>query len=211
MTAQRQLEAEIARATQPVNFTGAVLAGGHSRRMGRDKAGLVVGGMKLWQRQAAMLACAGAASVRIVRRREQASLGSDVDMVFDAFADIGPLAGLHAALSAAEIDHVAVLAVDMPGIGAEWFAGLAAACDEGCGAVTRFADRFEPLAAIYPRTALGVMRRRIAQQNGSLQELVAELVERGWLRVLTLKASDLGAIANWNRPPDIRVSRAVRW
>src|SRR5580693_5086169 len=94
---------------------GVVLAGGESRRMGRDKALVEMDGEPLWRRQVGVLHSAGAERVVVVRRREQEALDHP-DCVFDEFRDCGPLAGIHAALKIGGYPHVAVLAVDMPGI-----------------------------------------------------------------------------------------------
>jgi len=186
------------------DVAGAVLAGGESRRMGRDKARLRFGGEALWRRQVRVLREAGAEPVFIVRRDGQPGLGRDVPHVCDTFADAGPLAGLHAALSAAETAWVAVLAVDMPAVDAAWFRRLKSFCRTGVGAVARHAEGFEPLAAIYPREALAAVARRLKRNERSLQKLVTALARGRRVRIVRLAEAELWRMENWNAPADRR-------
>ncbi|HVU25111.1 MAG TPA: molybdenum cofactor guanylyltransferase [Opitutus sp.] len=183
-------------------LAGAVLAGGRSRRMGRDKARLRVDGELLWRRQVRVLREAGAERVLVARAAAQRVLERDVRHVRDAVTGAGPLAGLQAALRATEARWVAVVAVDMPAVDAAWWRRLWADCKDGCGAVARHAAGYEPLAAIYPREALGEIERRLAGGRGSLQELVAALVRRRRMKVWRLPKKELWRVANWNRPAD---------
>src|SRR5579859_3408011 len=77
---------------------GTVLAGGKSRRMGRDKAMLDRNGEPLWRRQSRVLRELGADPVTLVRRRGQPQLGGNVRLLYDTVDGVGPLAGLHVAL-----------------------------------------------------------------------------------------------------------------
>ena len=183
---------------------GAVLAGGESRRMGRDKALLRVGGEPMWRRQAKVLREAGAEPVFVVRRGGQRVLDRAVRHVWDAWENAGPLAGLEAALRATSGDWVAVLAVDMPAIEAEWFRWLRGFCAPGCGAVVRHAEGTEPLAAIYPREALGVVSRRLKEGRRSMQELVTALARGRRMRLVRVGEAERGRLKNWNTPEDWR-------
>lgn len=184
-------------------FSGAVLAGGRSRRMGRDKATLRIGGTPLWRRQVGVLRAAGAAPLFLVRARGQRALatGRRTRLLRDAVADAGPLAGLHAALSASDAAHLAVLAVDLPAMDAAWFTALARRCAPGVGAVARTARGYEPLAAIYPRAALPLITRRLAAGELALQDLLRTLVRGRLMRVRRVRAAD-ARLANWNTPAD---------
>lgn len=188
-------------------FAGAVLAGGASRRMGRDKAKLRVGGETLVRRQVRALRRAGAEPIVIVRRSGQRAAMRGVRHVHDEFVDAGPLAGLHAALKAAaeaEAQWVAVLAVDMPMADAEWFERQRAGCRVGAGVVVRHANGFEPLAAIYPCEALRAVERRLRRGKFSMQALVAALVRQRKMRVTELAEGERWRVENWNRPEDVR-------
>ncbi|MDQ5980082.1 MAG: molybdenum cofactor guanylyltransferase [Verrucomicrobiota bacterium] len=191
----------------PANqLTGVVLAGGHSRRMGRDKATLAHEGRPMWERQAGVLRAAGCDVIALVRQPGQAPLGlpDDVLLWHDPVADAGPLAGLHTALNHSRTLLVAVLAVDMPRIDAWWFQWLGTYCGSNIGAITTRPDGLhEPLAAIYPRTALEEITRRLASgADRSLHSLATELMQRHLLRSVPLPAHELWRVANWNTPED---------
>lgn len=184
-------------------FHGVILAGGASRRMGRDKALVEIDGTPLWRRQRDVLLAAGAKSVAVVRRPGQTPVATDVVHHWDLIADAGPLAGLHAALNGAPGAMLAVLAVDLPAVDAAWFQWLTGHCQPGGGAVARHADGFEPLAAIYPPTALTLVNEHLSSRHYSLQPLAAALIARGLMSVVTLPESERWRVANGNTPAEL--------
>lgn len=190
-------------------FSAVVLAGGRSRRMGREKALLEHGGAPLWQRQRDTLRAAGAAEVFLSVRAEQAwradTAGFDAQLL-DAEDDGGPLLGLAAGLERAAHAHLAVLAVDLPRMEPAWFSALWSACDADVGAVARRpgADGFfEPLAAIYPQALLFPVREALARGEFSLQRVVAAAVAGGRLRVREIAPRETPWFGNWNEPGDL--------
>ncbi|HVU15418.1 MAG TPA: molybdenum cofactor guanylyltransferase [Candidatus Didemnitutus sp.] len=193
-----------------LGLSGVVLVGGRSRRMGRDKARLLWRGQPLWRRQIRILERAGAHPVRLALRARQKSFGESSLEIRDRHPNAGPMSGLQAALEAAAgSEWVAVLAVDMPRIDADWFRRLRARCRPGVGAVRVARNGFEPLAAIYPTAALSVVTRRLRRRKLALQALLAELTDCGLMVPLRLSKADLTKVANWNEPRDVRVERVV--
>ena len=150
----------------------AVLAGGASRRMGRDKATLAVGGVAL---ASAVLAAAARVASPVVlvapeghpARRLAAPAGPGPatrppDLVV-ADPGLGPLAALAAALSALEAGHVLVLAGDHPGLAVELLAHLVGLAPRGRAVACRRGPRLEPLVAVYQRgPALAAAEARLA-------------------------------------------------
>jgi molybdopterin-guanine dinucleotide biosynthesis protein A len=182
---------------------GLVLAGGRSRRMGRDKALLELGGEPLWRRQAGALRAAGAEEVWLALRPGQDPYPGASAWLRDSRAGCGPLAALHAALARRRGGWLLVLPVDMPATGPAWFARLRAHCRPGSGAAYRTPDGFEPLAAIYPPEALGEAAARLGRGERTLQPLVRALAAAGRMTLLPLAAAERGRAANWNDPlPD---------
>jgi molybdopterin-guanine dinucleotide biosynthesis protein A len=188
-----------------LSFSGVLLAAGHSRRMGSDKAlRAMPDGRVLWERQCAVLTQAGAAEIFISARSEQTWTPPEMQVVRDAVPEAGPLAGIVAALERAAHGHLAVLAVDLPAMPAAWFGGLLAACAPGAGAVGRQAGAarrggyYEPLAAIYPRGILPAARAALARGDLSLQRLIAAEAARFAVRVIV--ACEAAWFENQNEP-----------
>ena len=153
----------------------AVLAGGASRRMGRDKATLAVGGVEL-----ASLALAAAARVAhpVVLVAPEGHPARRVAAPAVADPGLGPLAALAAALDALEAEHVLALATDHPGLRVELLARLVALAGEAEAVACRRGPRLEPLVAVYERVpALAAARARLAGPAGgrSLTGLLADL------------------------------------
>lgn len=199
-----------------LRLTGAVLVGGRSRRMGRDKARLRVAGEPLWRRQLRALAGAGAKELLVVLRKGQRSLaqtstapGPSVRFVRDTHGEAGPLAGLAVALAAGTGSHVLVLAVDMPAVDAPWLRMLWRTCEPGVGVVVRHRGGYEPLAAIYPVEAREAVSRALQGGDYSLQALVRALVRGRRIRSLRLAEAELWRVANWNSPADCGSARGL--
>jgi|SRR5215216_2759796 molybdopterin-guanine dinucleotide biosynthesis protein A len=152
----------------------AVLAGGASRRMGRDKATMPVGGVEL---AATVLAAAArvAAPVVLVAPEGHPARRLAGRVVTDPAQ--GPLAALAAALAALDAADVLVLAGDHPGLRVELLAHLLALAPRGEAVACRRGPRLEPLVAVYRRVpALAAARGRLAGGcGGSLLGLLAEL------------------------------------
>jgi molybdopterin-guanine dinucleotide biosynthesis protein A len=153
----------------------AVLAGGASRRMGRDKATMPVGGVEL-----ASLALAAAARVAdpvvLVAPEGHPARRLAARVVTDPGE--GPLAALAAALAALDTEHVLVLAGDHPGLRVELLAHLVELAAAGEAVACRRGSRLEPLVAVYRRgPALAAALARLADPAGdrSLLGLLAGL------------------------------------
>ena len=137
-------------------FLGAVLAGGESRRFGRDKAAEPVGGVPMMERAVAALepACR---EVIVVSSRPATPRGR-WRVVPDLRPGQGPLAGIESALAEAAAlgaEAVVVLAADLPLVDAHTVARLlqALAPEDGAVAAARAPVQdglaFEPLCAVY--------------------------------------------------------------
>jgi molybdopterin-guanine dinucleotide biosynthesis protein A len=147
----------------PRSLLGAVLAGGGSRRLGRDKAAERVGPLRMVDRAVAALR-PHCADVVVVSSRPDTPEG-DWRSVRDLRAPCGPLGGIEAALYAASAGgHVAafVLAVDLPLVHARALRPLVERFAEGSApvAASREGDPdFQPLCAIYPVGCLSAATR----------------------------------------------------
>ena len=137
-------------------FTGVVLAGGRSSRMGTDKALLVVDvdGRPLVSRAAQALADASAGEVLVIGGDAPALGALGLDARPDDHPGEGPLGAILTALRLAGEDLVMVLACDMPAIDAasvRAIVGALAAAPEALVAAPLVDDRGQYLTAAYRR------------------------------------------------------------
>lgn len=181
---------------------GAVLAGGRSTRMGRDKFRLEVAGETLLDRQLRLLAKVGV-DERLVALAPGmvTTLPDGVRIVTDREPGLGPLAGLEACLRAHSGEQLLVLAVDLPCLTVEFLRRLIrAAADRGV--VPWRNGSAEPLAAIFPRVALPDITSRLDRRELALQPLVQAGLTAGWLDLLPVAPEEASLFTNWNHPSD---------
>ncbi|MGH7980442.1 MAG: NTP transferase domain-containing protein, partial [Limisphaerales bacterium] len=95
-------------------LTAALFAGGSSRRMGVDKATLILNGDPLWSRQVAILRALNPAKILISARNKPGWCPAVVEAALDAAPSRGPLEGLAAALGKIQTTHLLALAIDLP-------------------------------------------------------------------------------------------------
>jgi molybdopterin-guanine dinucleotide biosynthesis protein A len=140
-------------------IVGFVVAGGHSRRMGRDKALLRWGGGTLLDHAITRLR-AVCREVRILSGREPRYADRGLPVDIDGVADGGPLAGLATALSVAAPRAVLLLGVDMPFVTVALLARLRDALAGADAVVPVLAAGAEPLCAATRIRAAPPSRRR---------------------------------------------------
>lgn len=167
--------------------------------MGQDKAGLLIEGKPLWQRQVATLEAAGPSEILISGRGKGLYAGSQHRIIEDNDPGLGPLGGVVSALEAAKHSMLVVLAIDLPRMNGEF---LRTMLSRGPMVWSR-GGRFEPLAAIYSKGCLDVLRGRLAQRQLSMQDAVRELAERGELTVAEVSPNDAPLFDNLNTPEDL--------
>lgn len=184
-------------------FSAVLLAAGRSTRMGRDKALLEFEGCPLWRRQWNLLAEAGATERFLSVRAEQDWAPADVTKISDAAPNAGPLAGIIAALEHCAMPLLLVLAVDLPGMQADYLRKLHERCGPTRGIVPwRRGGRPEPLCAIYPREVLAEARELLAHGHNAVTGLAATAGSLGLIRTIAIEAEDEPLFVNWNSPGD---------
>ncbi len=160
-----------------VGVVGVVLAGGASRRMGRDKAALLIGGEPLLRRAVGRLRLA-LAEVMIVGSPDLAPLVPGVRVVADEWPQRGPLGALATTLRASEAAWALLVACDMPFTQPALLramARLALDTPEVDVVALRGSRGVEPLHAVYQRRCLPLALARLAGVDASLQGLLATL------------------------------------
>ncbi len=177
-----------------------VLAGGRSRRMGRDKAGLVHAGKPQLTHVIELLTPVVDKVWVSVRKDQPADpLRDAYPQIVDGENDAGPVAGILAALEThPDVDWL-VVAVDLPNLDRETLEALLdQASDPRFTAFRSVRDGLpEPLCALYRPAALPVIRRYVDEGIVCPRKILirsdAELLEQ----------PKPGALENINTPDDL--------
>jgi molybdopterin-guanine dinucleotide biosynthesis protein A len=152
--------------------TALILAGGDSRRMGQDKAGLVLDGRTLLEHVTAAMR---EVFPKVIVSVRQLRAGVDAPQVCDEVEASGPLAGLIAGLTQVDTPWVFAVACDMPFITPAVVKGLAALRATHRAVVPVVDGHPQPLAAFYAAAALPLMRANLAAGERSLRRLLEKL------------------------------------
>jgi molybdopterin-guanine dinucleotide biosynthesis protein A len=190
------------------DIDGVILAGGRSRRMGRDKSTLQVGGISMLERVARAMR-------PVVERIRVSGIELDDNGGYETQPDIypglGPLAGIHAGLSTTDAPAVLVVACDLPFVTTELLTGLIDALSPAHDAVVpRVAGRAVPVCAVYSRSC--VERLETALKRGELaatrfaDEIVTHFVEGEALA--RLDPSGVG-LRNINTPDELKDAESI--
>ena len=144
--------------------TGIILAGGLSRRLGRDKAVEPVGGETLIGRVASRLSQVSSQTVVVVNEPDRAKalpIPDSATVAVDIYPNKGSLGGIFTGLSAAVTDWAFVVSCDMPFLNTALLSHMSSLRD-GFDVVAPFiGGRPEPTHALYHRVCLPHIRRRL--------------------------------------------------
>src|SRR5438034_137726 len=162
--------------TDRMNISAGLLAGGESRRMGKDKPTIVFHGKPLWQIQLDLLCKLYPAEIFLSARTDPGWRPRDVQFVRDVSPSRGPLSGLTATLKRIRTSHLLALAIDMPFMNENYLRSLCTLIEPGRGVLPIIGDRAEPLAAIYPSEAHVDLAAALRGIDFSLQTITARLV-----------------------------------
>ncbi len=178
---------------------GFVLVGGHSSRMGQDKA------LLFWQAQPLVAQIAqsvleAAGSVTLVGAPDRYE-GLNFPRLSDVYAEQGPLGGVEAALGSTRARELnLVVACDLPdlaGLGTPLLQSLLAEAERSnrlCIAAEDPDGRVHPLCAVYRVDSLSIIRECLRMRMLRLSALVTRL-GGGTVKVTS-------ALANVNTPEE---------
>ncbi len=167
---------------QPLGFDGKkervpvyILAGGRSRRFGRDKARELIGNVPLLVQIAETLS-PFATSTTVVA----AGAGKYDDLGLRTIGDVvknqGPIGGLITALhDCSENGWIFLTACDWLGLRPEWVRLLLSRRNENSEAVVFASGRYEPLFGLYHTSIRDVVSTQLEFANLAMQELLERI------------------------------------
>ena len=178
---------------------GAILTGGHSRRMGRTKALIEVDGVPMALRVADALVAGGCTQVVLVGGDADELSPLNIAVIADLHPGDGPLGGVLTAIGhAGSSDDVIVVACDLPHLRATAVAALVSAAAESPAAdvVVAHTDRREPACALWRARAAPALQQAFDGGTRALHQVFGGLV------IVDVDV-DPGELVNVNRPGDV--------
>lgn len=188
---------------------GVILAGGQSKRMGRDKALLPLPGndrITFVEHLVTLLSGLCSEVVLVARNGPQAGelAGPGRRVVLDETPGGGPLMGLYSGLRAIEASHALVMAVDMPFVQPAVVSFLLALPLDDALLVPVVHGVAQVLLAVYPRTIIPLLEDRLRQGRRDPRSLLAVAKVR-YIEEAQLRAYDpqLRSFVNVNTPQEL--------
>ena len=193
---------------EKISMSAAVLVGGQSRRMGRDKAFIEIHGRPMLARVIERLRPLFE-EMMIVGSEEASYAGYGLPVHSDLRPGMWSLGGIHTALSRSAGPQVFCTACDMPFISTEVVAALLQRAGGGHDAVIPMvAGELEPLCAVYARKILPAIEKDL---DASVRRIKTTLSS---LDVAVVDAEDLRpydpellTFFNINTPEDLEKAR----
>lgn len=158
-----------------VKFGVVILAGGKSRRMGRDKAELEIKGIRFLDKLVEEFSRFGEVLVSVDDEKEYSNI--PYPMVRDVYSDCGPMGGLYSALMACRSDALVVVPCDVPFFSGDIAEKMCLKLEEGIDAVIAVTEdgRMHPLCGVYRKTCLKEMGENLKNHRYKMQDLLFEL------------------------------------
>ncbi len=150
-----------------MDIASIILAGGKNLRLGRNKALEIIGGKRLIERAIERLKPL-TNQVLIVTSQEQVDLpvAGRAEILVDLYPGKGPLGGIYTGLRASRSSHSIVVACDMPFLNTELLRYMVELFGDFDAVVPRLeAGRMEPLHAIYSKSCLDNMKKRLERNQ----------------------------------------------
>lgn len=193
-------------------MTGLLLAGGKSRRMGRDKRFLELGGRTLLERSLGVLEGLFAEVLLSVAEPLPEFRDLQARVVSDMVPDCATLGGLYTGLSSASHPRVFAAACDMPFLAPPLIRRMADLGRDADVVMVCLANGLQPMHAIYSKACLPHMERMLQAKNLRVQDLVS--VSSLSVKVLSeedVREADpkLLSFLNVNQPADLEFARKL--
>lgn len=206
----KPIETRNSQTAGPGHITGAILAGGFSRRLGQDKATLLLGGKPLAHWVAEALAPA-TPEFWLITNHPLNHLALGLPLVTDLYPFQGPAGGLLTALFYARTPWVLAAAVDNPFLAPELVAALTAraARTSRPAVVCRSSWGLEPFPGLYHVRLLPQLTEFLPQDRSSSRFLSVcrpEIIPPEAVAPLDPKGR---SFFNLNTPEDL--TRAAAW
>ncbi len=160
-----------------MKVTSIILAGGKNLRLGRIKALETISGKSLIERVVERLRPLSS-QILIVTSPQQPELlvAGEVEILVDLYSGQGPLVGIYTGLLASRSSHSIVVACDMPFLNTELLGYMLGLSGDFDAVIPRLeAGMIEPLHAVYSRSCLEEMKKRVEGKQLAVESFISAI------------------------------------
>lgn len=186
------------------DVTVQIMLGGQSKRMGRDKALVELGGKTLLERAVDTWKDYGSHLCLSVGAAERKDLAPDgVTAIADIYPERGPLGGLQAGLKVCKTPYLLLVAVDCPFLTPRQADVLLDSIGESDACVYTLEGHPQPLFGLYRRRCAGPAETLILSGDNRMSKLLE------WAHTKCVPAGDESAFRNLNTPEDLKQAQKM--
>jgi len=192
-----------------LSFSGIVLAGGKSKRLGKNKAFIELGGKPViqWVLDALRDLCD---ELLISANEIELYSGLGVRVVRDAPSGKGALVGLYSALIEMRNDFTFVAACDMPFLSKALVSYMMSRARDCDALVPRIDAYIDPLHAIYSKNCVAAIEKQIASGNRQVRSFYGDIKVKYVDKEIIYKLDPGGlSLFNINNTADLDKARAL--
>jgi molybdopterin-guanine dinucleotide biosynthesis protein A len=198
--------------------SAAILAGGFSRRFGKDKGLVALAGKPLILHVIDRVSKVVDEVLVIVSSKDQKNkfetiLGEKANLVIDKDDSQSPLVGAITGFESAKGEYLLLLPCDTPLISTQILQFLLDMCTNRSAAIPRWTSGYiEPLQAVYhTKSALTAAKMALAQGNMNMRSMIDNLRGVRYVSTMVLEQlePDLLTFFNVNTPQDLKKAESV--
>lgn len=168
----------------PQTITGVILSGGHSRRMGQNKALMPFGDRRLIDWVIEVFSSVFS-ELLIVTNTPDVYADLEIPMVGDVVSNKGPLGGIYSAIYHVATSHCFVVACDMPFLNTDLMRYMMRQMTDYDVVMPDIQGYMEPLHAIYSKACLTPIERCLAADRLKIVGFLPDV------RVCTVTADEI--------------------
>jgi len=198
--------------------SAAILAGGFSRRFGKDKGLVALAGKPLILHVIDRVSKVVDEVLVIVSSKDQKNkfetiLGEKANLVIDKDDSQSPLVGAITGFESAKGEYLLLLPCDTPLISTQILQFLLDMCTNRSAAIPRWTSGYiEPLQAVYhTKSALTAAKTALAQGNMNMRSMIDNLRGVRYVSTMVLEQlePDLLTFFNVNTPQDLKKAESI--
>jgi len=160
-----------------IKLTGILLAGGKSKRFGREKGNIRLNNKRLYEYPLSLLE--RSCEKVLISTCQQKTFKAEHQCVCDEIKGIGPMGGIYSCLKQSETDLNLVLSYDLPLVNQELINYLLEEWKEEDVLLPALADGIaQPLCGIYRRQVVEVLEVLIAQKDYAVHKMLSSTSSR---------------------------------